>query len=240
MADVKKNVKQAGEVVKAGAGKAKAMAETAITPEQMQELLDFTYDKANQGIPHISKSVESLANDYLGRYPSIEEAAKAMVRYQLAKCTTSGFLSGLGGAFTLPVSLAAIPANISSVLYVQMRMVATLAYMGGFDLKSDQVQTLVYLCLTGTAAADIVKETGIKIALKAANAGIKKIPFEIIKTINQKVGFRLITKFGEKGAINLGKMVPGVGGFIGGGTDLVSTKAIADVAMKMFIEKKEI
>ena len=51
-----------------------------------------------------------------------------IVNYQVAKCTTSGFVTGLGGLITLPV---AIPANVSSVMYVQMRMIACLAYMGG-------------------------------------------------------------------------------------------------------------
>ena len=240
MADCKKATNQAGNVVKAGVQKVKDASENILTPEQMQELLGLTYDKATQGVPLVSKSVEEIANDYLERYATVEEAARALVRNQIAKCTTSGFLSGLGGAITLPATLASIPANITSVLYIQMRMVAALAHMGGFDLKSDQVQTLVYLCLTGSAAADVVKETGIKIGLKAANAGIKKLPFEIIKTINKKVGFRLITKFGETAPINLGKMVPGVGGFIGGGFDWVSTQAIAKVATKMFIKKEEI
>jgi hypothetical protein len=34
----------------------------------------------------------------------------------------------------------------------------------------------------------------------------------ILKKINQKVGFRLVTKFGEKGIINLSKLIPVVGG----------------------------
>ena len=36
---------------------------------------------------------------------SIEEAAKALIRGQLAKCSTSGFLTGLGGLITLPVAI---------------------------------------------------------------------------------------------------------------------------------------
>ncbi|WP_458256038.1 hypothetical protein [Dysosmobacter welbionis] len=54
--------------------------------------------------------------------------------------------------------------------------------------------------------------------------------------INQKVGFRFITKFGSKGIINLGKLVPGVGAVIGGGLDLVETKAISARAYKWFFE----
>lgn len=54
--------------------------------------------------------------------------------------------------------------------------------------------------------------------------------------INQKIGFRFITKFGQKGIVNLGKMVPGVGAVINGSLDFVETKIIADRAYKMFFE----
>ena len=82
---------------------------------------------------------------------------------QVLKCGTSGFLTGLGGLITLPV---AIPANIGSVLYVQLRMVAGIAKLGGYDIKSDQVQTMVYLALTGSALKDVVKQVGIKFGEK--------------------------------------------------------------------------
>lgn len=52
--------------------------------------------------------------------------------------------------------------------------------------------------------------------------------------INQKVGFRFITKFGTKGIVNLGKLVPGVGAVIGGGLDFAETKTIADRAYNWF------
>ena len=64
---------------------------------------------------------------------------------------------------------------------------------------------------------------------------IKKIPFAVIKQINKAVGFRLVTKFGQKGVINLGKCIPVVGGVIGGGMDLLSTRTIAKAAQKLFI-----
>ena len=41
---------------------------------------------------------------------------------------------------------------------------------------------------------------------------IKEISGETIKSINKAVGFRLVTKLGEKGVVNLGKAVPLVGG----------------------------
>lgn len=203
-----------------------------ITQEEIMQLLDKLYDKSIQGVPKISPPIEQLASDYITKSADIESAAKSFINYQIAKCTTSGFITGLGGLITLPVT---IPANVSSVLYVQMRMISCLAYMGGYDIKSDQVQTLVYACLAGISLDQVVKQVGIKVGVKLANVMINKIPGAVFIKINKAVGFRLLTKFGSKGVINLGKAVPVVGGVIGGGFDFVETKIIADRAYRMFI-----
>ena len=162
-----------------------------------------------------------------------EEACKAMIRNQITKCATSGFITGFGGFITMPVTL---PANITSVIYVQMRMIACTSYMAGFDLNSDQTQTLVYACLAGVAVNNVMKQASIKFGVKFANGLIKKIPGKVLTKINQKVGFRFITKFGTKGVVNLGKLIPGVGAVIGGGLDLVETKIIAKRSYKWFFE----
>ncbi|MPN15312.1 hypothetical protein SDC9_162642 [bioreactor metagenome] len=129
-----------------------------------------------------------------------------------------------------------IPANISSVIYVQMRMIACCAYMAGYDLKSDQAQTFVYACLAGVAVNGVLKQAGIKFGVKLTEGAIKKIPGNVLTKVNQKVGFRLVTKFGSKGIVNLGKLLPGVGAVIGGSLDFAETKIIASRAYKWFLE----
>lgn len=208
-------------------------AKDTLSDVDMQQILDSCYAQAIDGIPKVSKPIDELADDYALKHDTKETAAKALIRAQLAKCSTSGFIAGLGGLITLPI---AVPANISSVLYVQLRMIAAIAKLGGYDPRDDQVQTLAYVCLTGQAVSAVMKDAGINIGGKMAVAGIKKIPGEALKAINQKVGFRLLTKFGETGVINLGKAVPVVGGVIGGGFDFATTKVIADNAYKMFIK----
>ncbi|MEG2869234.1 MAG: EcsC family protein [Terrisporobacter sp.] len=206
------------------------MGKNNITESKMMEVLDWSYDKAINGLPGMD-TAEELASSYLRKSSSVDEAIDKFIKWQQAKCATSGFLTGLGGIITLPV---AIPANISSVVYIQTRMIATIACMRGFDLRDDQVKTLVYVSLTGQAAADILKHAGIKIGTKMSTVLIKRMPIEIIKQINKRVGFRLVTKFGEKGVINLGKCVPLVGGVIGGTVDAVGTNTIGKTAKKVF------
>ncbi|MDN3015779.1 EcsC family protein [Paenibacillus sp. BSR1-1] len=206
----------------------------ALTQEAIIDALDWSYDKAiNGGIPGMDTALE-LADNYLKKKGSLEEQVNSLIRWQNTKSAASGFLTGLGGIITLPV---AVPANIASVLFVQIRMVAAIAHMGGYNLKDDEVKSFVYLCLVGNGAKEIAKNTGIVIGQKLAINGIKKIPSAVITKINQAVGFRLLTKFGETGAINLGKVVPFLGGVIGGTVDAITTNAIGDVARNIFIEK---
>ena len=115
-------------------------------------------------------------------------------------------------------------------------MIACTAYMAGYDLHCDQVQSLVYACLAGVAVNSVFKKTGIKLGEKMAVSVIQKIPRNVITRINQRVGFRFITKFGEKGLINLGKLVPGVGALINGGFDFAETKVIANRSYSWFFE----
>lgn len=208
--------------------------EKKISQTEILCLLDKLYDQSVQGMERVSPPISVLANDYLQKYPDVRVASQKFIRYQAAKCATSGFVTGLGGLITLP---AAIPANIGSVLYVQMRMIACLADMGGYDVESDQVRTLVYACLAGISIDRILKNAGIQFGTKLTTALVKKIPGTALTKINQRVGFRFVTKFGTKGILNLGKAVPVVGGMIGGGFDFAETKIIANRAYKLFIQE---
>ena len=203
-----------------------------ITEETAGQILAAIYGKAMNGIPKVAKSVEELAEDYLARTDSPHEAAKRLAAMHIAKCGATGFFTGLGGAVTLPV---AIPADLGTVLCMQMRMVSAIAIIGGHDAQSDQVQTMVYLCLLGNAINDVAKEAGIKIGKIAAENAIRKIPGSALAKVNRAVGFRLFTKFGETGVVNLGKTIPLAGGLVGGGFDAVATTAIAFNAMKVFL-----
>lgn len=204
-----------------------------VSEQDIMKFLDEAYKKVLDGIPRVSPPVKTFAEDYLKKHKTKEAACKSMMKNQIIKCTTSGAIAGFGGLIILPVTL---PANIANVLYVQMRMIACTAYMAGYELNSDQTQTFVYACLAGVAVNQLVKKVGIKIGEKVFDNLINKIPGKVLNAINKKVGMRLLTKYGTKGAINLGKLIPGVGAAVGGGLDFLETKIIANRAYKWFFE----
>lgn len=203
----------------------------ALTAGKVQKVLDWAYDKAVNGVTGLD-SAQDIAESYIKKGGNQVDCVNALIRWQNTKAGTSGFVTGLGGAITLPV---AIPANITSVMYIQIRMIAAIAHIGGYDLKDDSVRAFVYLCLCGNAAKDILKEAGVKIGMQLTRSAIRSVSGEVIKTINRAVGFRLLTKFGQKGSINLVKLVPLAGGIVGGTLDSISTNIIGNIALQTFI-----
>ena len=153
---------------------------------------------------------------------------------QVTKCTTTGFLTGLGGLITLP---ATITADIGSSMYVQIRMIAAIAVMGGYSLQDDVVKSMVFATLLKVEVGNLLKQVGVKTANRASLQLLKKLPGTVLTKINQKLGFRFLTKFGQKGVINLVKVVPVAGGVVNGGLNLVETKAIGKRAIKVFLLK---
>ncbi len=208
--------------------------EFKITEKDMKDILEKLYVQSLDGIDKVSEPVEELARDYLEKHDSVDEAARSFMQNQIAKCSVSGFVTGLGGILTIPVS---VPANIGSVLYVQMRMIACLAYMGGYDVRSQEVKMMQYACLAGVSLNRIIKELGKKVGNERVDKLLDKIPESSVPTISQKIYSQLALKTGAKvGSGTIGKAIPLLGGIVNGALDYVETKALADRAYDMFIK----
>lgn len=202
-----------------------------ISHGKMMQALDWAYDRAVNGIGAFS-SAENLAESYQKSGKTPFEQANSLIRYQNAKAATSGFVTGLGGLITLPI---AIPANIASVLYVQIRMIAAIAHIGGHDIRDDRVKTMVYTCLAASSVKDVVKDFGVSVTNKVGLNLVKAIPGKTLTAINRKVGFRLVTKTGQTGFINLTKTVPVLGGVFGASFDATLTNKVGKIARDAFV-----
>lgn len=207
------------------------MAKQQLTQAKIERMLEWAYKQVLSSHGPIDGAIE-LAADYQGQYGSPRKDAEALIRWQKTKAATSGFLSGLPGILAMPVT---IPANMTSVLFIQLRMIAAIAHLGGYDLSNDRVKTLCFVCLCGNAATPILKDVGIQVGQKMALSALKRLPGKVFIEINKAVGFRLLTKFGEKGLINVGRAIPLLGGPIGGMFDLLWTNAVGKKARDVFL-----
>lgn len=204
---------------------------TSLNQEIILKSLDWAYSKAINGVPGLD-SAQDIANDVSQREGTLIDKVNSLIKWQNAKAGTSGFVTGLGGLLSLPITL---PVNITSVMYVQIRMVTAIAIMGGYNVKDDRIRTLVYSCIAANTVAEVAKDFGLSLSNKLLIKAIEKIPTEVIKRINQAIGFKLLTKFGQKGVVNLGKTIPFIGGIINATLDVVATNTIGNIARDTFI-----
>lgn len=204
----------------------------ALDESKVLKTVTWITEKAVNGVPPLC-SARNLAEEYQkdSRYPHDGARIDSLINYETTKNFTSGFITGLGGVLTMPVT---IPAAFGASWVIQARMAAAIAVLSGHDISSDRVKTFVLACLAGDACKDVLKGVGIKAGGNLTRVAIQKIPGTVFIEINKKVGFRLVTKAGQKGAVNALKVVPLAGGLVGGAFDAAMCRLVGKQAKKLF------
>ena len=188
--------------------------------------LQWIYERAIDGVPGL-EGAPDLAVSYQRQCATDEEAIDALIRWQVAKAAAAGFLTNLGGLATLPIAL---PANVLSALYIQIRMVAAIAALRGHDLKSDQVRTVVVACLCGTTLMDVVKEAGIGVGAGLAQQAVASLSTEAVRRL-ARIG--ALRRAGN--TAHVVRLTPLIGGVVAGTLDGALTRAYANAAKKLFL-----
>ena len=209
-------------------------SDETIKNSPIMKAVDKIYGVVVDGKVPGTDSAKDLAINYLEKYETPIKAANTLVRWQNTKAAVDGAITGFGGFATM---IATPPINVSSILFIQIRMIAAIAYIGGIrDLRNDQLQTAVKCCLLGESVQSFLKKAGIKTTEKVFVKKIMpKITRKMITKINRAIGFRFLTKGGSTGIVNIGKMVPVLGCVVGSIFDGVSTNIVGNAAIKTFI-----
>lgn len=193
--------------------------------------LEWAYDRVASRLPGLGNA-EELARTYLRRADGdAERAIDSLVRWHVAYAGTSGFASNLGGLVTLPIGL---PANLSSVLLIQLRMVAAIAHLRGHSIADPEVKTLAFICLTGSAGAGLLQDLGIRLGTRLTTRMMARLSTDMLARLNQTVALRLAARVGTAGLANLSRLVPILGGVVGAGFDAAVTRGIAEAAKRVF------
>lgn len=178
------------------------------------------------------KGARVAAEESLARASGdVEAAVTHLIRVHVRLAGATGFVTGLGGFVAMPITL---PAGITGYYVLAARLVAGIAELRGHDLASDDVRSAILVAMLGSAGTEVLKDVGIRVGTKGLAAALKKVPGKVFIELNKKVGFRLITKAGEKGVINVSKLVPLIGGPIGGSIDAASMRIVGRYARSAF------
>lgn len=177
------------------------------------------------------KGARQIADEHLLQHGDPEKAIDKLIATHARLVGATGFATGVGGLLMLPVSIS---TDITVFYAMSARCAAGVAHLRGHDIDSDEVRSIVLLTLIGSAGTAVAGEMGVQIGNKAATAALKKLPGKALIEINKKVGFRLITKFGEKGVINLVKVIPLIGGGVGATVNVAAMRTIGGYAKHNF------
>lgn len=200
------------------------------------KLLDFGID----GIGPVDSSAQVVAKARGKHGSDVDKAIDEIVGDHVKKAAVGGFVTGVGGIFTMPVAL---PANVLEFYTLATRMVAGIAELRGYDVSTKAARAAVVLSLVGADADELMRKAGISTAAGLAGSGrlatlaMSRLPKAAAMMVNKAVGFRLLTAVGGKALGRLIRFVPVAGGVIGAGLDGYLMKRIAEHAKKEFVAK---
>lgn len=201
-------------------------------PGPVDRLVALLVDTGLDGRGPLSSARELAEATLLDVHGDREQAVARLARASTVKGGIGGFVTGLGGFVTMPVSL---PLNVAEFYIQAVRMVGGIATLRGYDVDEPRVRTAVLLTLVGSDSEEVLKKAGMATAgSRLTSYALRGMPPAALMVVNKAVGFRLMRGVSEKLLSRLGRGIPVAGGLVGGGIDAFMMKKIADHAMKEF------
>ena len=197
----------------------------------LRQILEFAIDGSGQipGARHAAARALQTRGEH-------ETAVDRLIRQHVALASAQGFLTNLGGLLTLPVAL---PANLAGLAVVQMRMIASVAHLRGYDVNDRRVRVALTLAMLGE---DEVRKQVASGKLPATPMVIATAPMfdpALDRTISERVFGDLGTKMaGKHAVVQVAKRIPLVGGGVGAAADGYFTFALGQYARREFVRRR--
>jgi len=203
-----------------------------VTRSEGSKFATYLLEKGLAGMGPLSSATD-LAAEYLidQAYENDDQRVAALIRWETRKNFTTGFITGLGGVVTLPVS---IPAALGLSWLLQARMAGAIARIYGHDLESERVRTKILLSLAGDVAKDAMKGLGLRLDDRLTQRAVDQIPGRALVEINKRIGARLLATAGQRVVLKFPRAVPVVGGVVGGSLDAVVCRKVGRTAKSLF------
>lgn len=185
-------------------------------------------DKAIDGIGPLP-AVPATAGARLAKYGGdVEAAVASALRNHTAFAGAQGFVTNLGGIAVAPVSL---PANVVGVTLVQCHLVATIAFLRGYEVEDPRVRNAILACLLGPdSVKELIKKKQLPsrpMALATASVHDPALDEWIAKEVTGELVGRTI---GRRAVMIASKKIPLISGAVGAGADGYLTWRIGQYA----------
>lgn len=192
-------------------------------------LLKQLYPKAIDGLPLLGTPDKHAA--LFSNRSSTREQANLMIAPHIALAGATGFVTGLGGWLTMPVT---VPADLAGVALLQLHMAASCAVLAEKDLSDPVTKEMIVSCLLKRDEGEPnteKEETINRVTVKVAERGIRSLAKTAIVWGASAAGRRI------GGRIARG--VPFLGGAIGAVSDSYNTRMVAKHTLGTFFPTPE-
>nr|NLI51686.1 EcsC family protein [Propionibacterium sp.] len=206
-------------------------------PEVGGSMLRQLLEIAINGVGKVP-GAKTIAANALVRAGSVEPAIDSLVSTHVRLATAQGVLTNLGGVWTAPLLL---PANIAGLAIVQIRLVASIAHLRGYDVDDPRVRTAMALCILGeTGVLGLIDRNEIPttpLAIATApvfDSGLDRL---IAEKVFGEISSRLM---GRQAVVLLARRVPVLGGGVSGAMDGWFTSSVASYARAQFPTRRRL
>ena len=165
-----------------------------------------------------------------------EEAIDSLVTAHVSMAGAQGLVTNLGGILTLPVAL---PVNMAAAATVQVRLVATIAHLRGYNIEDSRVRSALTMCLLGADEVDKRVASGILPGRPFLIATAPVWDPGLDRVISEHTFGDVAGKVGSKHlAVLFAKRVPLLGGGVGAAVDAWNTWVIGAYAREEFLSRR--
>lgn len=171
-----------------------------------------------------------VAQEALSRTGDVEAAVDQVIERHVRLSGAQGFVTGLGGLVATPIAL---PANLTGLGLLQVRMVAAIAHLHGYDLAVPGVRLA---CLVAVIGEDDVERLVADRKLPGRPrelANQTSVAADLVDTVCAHVGANLVSRVGGKRlALTVTRRVPLLGGGVGALVDGFATHQVGRYAQR--------
>jgi len=183
-------------------------------------------------------SAKATAAKQLERRGDVDEAVAALINQHIRLASAQGFVTNIGGLATTVIT---VPANLAGVAIVQVRMVAAIAHLRGYDIDDPRVRTALMMCMLGSEEVErrVRAQELPSVPLAIATAPVFDPALDAL--VADKVMANLIAKVGGKRmTLIASKRIPLLGGGVGAVMDGLTTRMIGHYAREQFAIRRRL
>jgi uncharacterized protein (DUF697 family) len=188
------------------------------------------------GVGKLPGAKASAARQLQRNGGSVDGAIESLIEFHVRLASAQGFVTNLGGVIVMPVT---VPANLAGVAVVQVRMVAAIAHLRGYDLNDNRVRTALVMCLLGgEQVVKLIKEGKLPtspMAIATAPVFDPELDAQVAEAVVEDLAERI---GGKNLALVLTKRVPLVGGGLGALVDGFATRQVGKYAKSELLRRR--